>query len=660
MASNFWIGASVSVTANSKLVTVLSSSDDITKIKEGAAFVASNYSIPFEVNRTYNDGSNDIIELKENWSGATSSSVSATVVVGPGAIASTREAIVNLISAYEAFEALVSPTVIANGLAQRTATGQLKTANAVNNDEAVAKGQFNSLTQSYLNTFGLGQYTEQPSWPNSHIDNCNGVASGVYKTNGSITAPDQTAIVYFSRRNVGQLQQILISGYDASNTNTFQWRNSNGGTDSAPTWGEWKTVYHSGNSVNPLDYGIGAEFGAAWPNGTDLNNTTGVRPGIYKIYAASPTEALGFPANYSANANVTIIFNIEASTRMTMILSDAKTGETYVRAYNGSWQSYRKLYDSTNSVNPLHFGLGGAKALPSGTSLLSISVNGIYYVPSATNAPSAQTANWVVLVNATDNPAYRTIKAWGVGTVGGGIYGEYTNTLENSVWGGWRTVFDSGNSKNPLEYGMAGSSELVSNAPNNNLSEVIETQIVRADNANDKPASRADNVSPGMSFYLNRFANATSHRGSEICFGHFNSAIPKGGLWHRSLSGTYGAGTWLEIYDSGNTNFDEFGGIDGDDIAVGWTRGTTTAYVHLPLSSPVDTPATGINVTGSFEVRDFTNNTLLGTVSASDFSFVRPSNKLILVLVQNLTGLTGQQPIILRTASSDAKIKVTF
>lgn len=90
------------------------------------------------------------------------------------------------------------------------------------------------------------------------------------------------------------------------------------------------------------------------------------------------------------------------------------------------------------------YGLGAVKSMPSGTSLLSITDNGLYYIPSATDTPSALTANWVVLVNTTNNSTYRTVKAWGVGKLGN-KYGEFTNTLENGAWGGWRTVFDSGN-----------------------------------------------------------------------------------------------------------------------------------------------------------------------------------------------------------------------
>lgn len=106
---------------------------------------------------------------------------------------------------------------------------------------------------------GIGRSTENPTWANSTLDDCSNIKTGVYRTSSSVASPDQTAIVYFMRRNNGQLQQILVSGYNASNTNTFQWRNSNGGTDAAPNWSDWKTVYHSGNTNFNEFGGTGAD-----------------------------------------------------------------------------------------------------------------------------------------------------------------------------------------------------------------------------------------------------------------------------------------------------------------------------------------------------------------------------------------------------------------
>lgn len=91
------------------------------------------------------------------------------------------------------------------------------------------------------------------------------------------------------------------------------------------------------------------------------------------------------------------------------------------------------------------YGIGAVKVLASGSSLLDTTLkNGLYYIPSATDTPSASTANWLILVTATNNSLYRTVKAWSVGKLGS-AYGEFTNTYENGVWGGWRRVYDSGN-----------------------------------------------------------------------------------------------------------------------------------------------------------------------------------------------------------------------
>ena len=521
-----WIGASLTFQNNNDIV-VVNTGDDIQSIEPNDVLFSSNYGEPVEVASAYITADASpvtVIKLTKPWPGG-SGNFSATIVPSGTSIAAVAKKLNTLHDTYSALAQNVSNIVTGDSLVQRLNDGRVKGANAEDNDDLVAKGQFNALAQSYVSGYGVGEdalpaFTDWNAIPYPF--------NGMLRIQtGAVNAPSGLPTnYYYNVVSLGNSNANLLVMPIANEQDLYLIRRSDA-----------TTFTLLGNAFGYIDHGIGAEFGAAWPNGTDLNNTTGVRPGVYKIYAVTPTEALGFPSEYTANANVTIIFNIEASTRMTMILSDAKTGETFVRAYNGSWKPYRKLFDSTNSANPLDFGfcipadanapvitatqadttmlptsagrgqldngifttfinlranlnrqaqfhmaygggeprafarmmvgdfqwsdiiefytdhnsanpldygIGGVKTLPSGTSLLSIAENGLYYIPSATNAPSAQTPNWVVLVNSTNNAAYRTVKAWGVGKIAGS-YGEYTNTLENTTWGGWRLVYDSGN-----------------------------------------------------------------------------------------------------------------------------------------------------------------------------------------------------------------------
>lgn len=143
MASTFWIGTNVKVTNGSATVEV-TSGDVITKVKENAAFVASNFSLPYEVDRTYTNNGKDYIVLKENWQGASGTGLNAVAITSPAGIEEARQTLINLISVYEGFANDVKPTVEGDAIVQRTSAGRIKTANAVSSDEAVAYGQLGS------------------------------------------------------------------------------------------------------------------------------------------------------------------------------------------------------------------------------------------------------------------------------------------------------------------------------------------------------------------------------------------------------------------------------------------------------------------------------------------------------------------------------------
>ena len=146
MASTAWRGTDVKVTSGSRTVEVTrnADTDDISKVKVNGNFVASNFSLPYEVERTYTTGETDFIVLKELWQGASGSGLNAVVATSPATIEEARLALVNLISIYESFADNVSPAVTADSVVQRTSAGRIKTANAVSSDEAVAYGQLGS------------------------------------------------------------------------------------------------------------------------------------------------------------------------------------------------------------------------------------------------------------------------------------------------------------------------------------------------------------------------------------------------------------------------------------------------------------------------------------------------------------------------------------
>lgn len=165
MASTAWIGTDVKVTSGSRTVEVTrnADTDDISKVKVNGNFVASNFSLPYEVERTYTTGETDFIVLKELWQGASGSGLNAVVATSPATIEEARLALVNLISIYESFADNVSPAVTADSVVQRTANGRIKASAGVAADELVTVGQLGTsatkntgISIGELPVFGVG------------------------------------------------------------------------------------------------------------------------------------------------------------------------------------------------------------------------------------------------------------------------------------------------------------------------------------------------------------------------------------------------------------------------------------------------------------------------------------------------------------------------
>ncbi|MFU1599236.1 hypothetical protein ACM257_17795 [Alteromonas macleodii] len=113
---------------------------------------------------------------------------------------------------------------------------------------------------------------------------------------------------------------------------------------------------------------------------------------------------------------------------------------------------------------------------------------------------------------------------------------------------------------------------------------------------------------------------------------------------------------WLEIWHSGNTNFNEFGGNgSGDGIAVGYMATGGTARFFVPINSK--TPPSSITTSGSFSVREI--NTVINTNITSVTLSGGSSNKIGLLEVTGLTGTAGN-PVVLQIENASSSIAFNF
>lgn len=136
-----WVAQAVTVTNGQKEVVVTSAPGNaITKVETSAYFHGVGFSLPYEIERTYNNGTNDVIVLYENWAGS-SGSIGAVAAPSGAAVTRAANSLEELKSVYEAIADSVSTTVTANSIPQRDANGRLKAAPASAGDDVVVKSQ---------------------------------------------------------------------------------------------------------------------------------------------------------------------------------------------------------------------------------------------------------------------------------------------------------------------------------------------------------------------------------------------------------------------------------------------------------------------------------------------------------------------------------------
>ena len=118
---------------------------------------------------------------------------------------------------------------------------------------------------------------------------------------------------------------------------------------------------------------------------------------------------------------------------------------------------------------------------------------------------------------------------------------------------------------------------------------------------------------------------------------------------------------WVELYHSGNTNFNEFGGGSAGSVLMeGYARSSTQLVVTLPLVS-TQSP-TGISVSGNFDVKDMssgaTGNENVSVAGA--FSSGLSSSRNAVLIINLTTSVAAEKMYRLSLATNGAKITVNF
>lgn len=536
MASTAWRGTDVKVTSGSRTVEVTrnADTDDISKVKVNGNFVASNFSLPYEVERTYTTGETDFIVLKELWQGASGSGLNAVVATSPATIEEARLALVNLISIYESFADNVSPAVTADSVVQRTSAGRIKTANAVSSDEAVAYGQLGSAATK-----------------NVGIDSGNvlGVQSGGRVGVGT-SSPESKA-------------HVVSLGSDAT-VRVESTSNSGGQLRTKNTAGDYTTGVTGGTNGNYIIYDVGnAETMAEYSPVQGWDFRTG---GIERLTITQAGDIGIGTANPQAKLHV----------------RDSSSPNILVNDSNGR-TGYFGVNSTANTVQ-----ISSDSALP--------------FVYKSNTIERLRVDGSKMLINGF-------------------------------------TAYHQGNS-----LGLGNTSK-EGDIPDTENINVNRFGRITAASSGSKPFATNYNILNMASSAATNTTIALSWTGA--------GGIPQ--MWLRSQSTSYS--DWVQMYHTGNTNFNEFGaaGSASRSLIVDGFGISSTEIEFIFRVSSYNRPSS-MSVQGNLVVRDNTDTTSFTFSPELEMSSARSTPKTVAVICSNLEGITEGARYKLMTNSTDAKI----
>jgi hypothetical protein len=235
----------------------------------------------------------------------------------------------------------------------------------------------------------------------------------------------------------------------------------------------------------------------------------------------------------------------------------------------------------------------------------------------------------------------------------------WSRVISNGVVESWSENFDSGNSVNPLDYGIGGIAPTITDANSPVIgsfqsSGAITNATAVAANFPDLGVVGTTSVWWNICTYAGNVSR-TTQEATEV-FGLTSSNTARKFIRNKHDS-TWDV--WVEIFTSGNSNKDTFGGSAGGIISRGVARGSTTIYFQLPIDF-FDIPSS-ITVTGNFELRDKSGSTAVVTgVTSTDMNLVRSTIKCANVQVTVASGMTADDTYYLVSTDNSSKIKVNL
>lgn len=223
-------------------------------------------------------------------------------------------------------------------------------------------------------------------------------------------------------------------------------------------------------------------------------------------------------------------------------------------------------------------------------------------------------------------------------------------TMDNNGegWTPWVNFYHSGNSVNPLDYGIGDSTP----------SDIGDAALATKGGV-FKDLGGSTNAADSSAWWGSLLAMPSDTGKGFLHIRHQQAGSVRAWVGRADSNGNNLL--WEELYHSGNTNFNEFGGAGADSIvATGVGRTNSEILFYLPINS--FTEPTGISVNVGFNVRG-ENNIEIGNENlmlANTFSGTLSSTRYCVLIVGGLSNINVGQTYRLQTVNNLSKIIVNF
>jgi hypothetical protein len=392
---------------------------------------------------------------------------------------------------------------------------------------------------------------------------------------------------------------------------------------------------------------VGSSSFAEYPT-TSINDIS-ARTGSFRTTSANTGT---FP-DYPSVSKFAVIENYRYDSKiMFQRFTDVNENTFFREVRNDGVSEWNTIFTSKNSVNPRDFGLGvtNDQAVTIGN-FNTIAKSGLYGSNGGEEGSpiSSGIVSTLVLKEGSQNQTdFLSIRGTSGSDIRAWIRGGKTDTR---IFTNWAELYHTENSVNPLDLGLGvrlSDAPVLSDFKANNKSGLYKCVLSNTVNGPETQAYFASVVVTAASGGTNYIVTRMSTNDPAVFFGS-----------HTTSSDTI---VWSNLFHSGNTNFNVFGGIASNVlIGNGHCGSSGTAFIYLDLNSFNQASTISFAANSTFKLIDETGSVIRSGIPISQINLdAGSSGKKARIRVFGNTDLTIGKPCELRQDNAQAKITVNF